>query len=240
MWITTFTSRESYAGEKGESIKPVAWRLAQAKFAFHQDEQEGAPSKLRLGGVFDVRTRREREARGVILKIMSGDKTFYLETFGCQMNVHDSEKVIGTLLHEGYRQVESVEQADLILYNTWGLAQPRLETKESRGCPIQAPLGWGFPLTAPLWCTLVQMPPHKQVRRSVTLPAQIAQQVERIAKRRRLSDNRVLVELIEEGIEAREQKEKEFFQLAEKFRAADDPEQVKRLGDELGKMVFGE
>ncbi len=34
------------------------------------------------------------------------------------MNVHDSEKVIGTLVHEGYRQVETVEQADLILYNT--------------------------------------------------------------------------------------------------------------------------
>ena len=51
---------------------------------------------------------------------MSGDrqKTFYLETFGCQMNVHDSEKVIGTLVHEGYRQVETVEHADLILYNT--------------------------------------------------------------------------------------------------------------------------
>jgi tRNA-2-methylthio-N6-dimethylallyladenosine synthase len=45
-------------------------------------------------------------------------KTFYLETFGCQMNVHDSEKVIGTLVHQGYRQVETVEQADLILYNT--------------------------------------------------------------------------------------------------------------------------
>jgi tRNA-2-methylthio-N6-dimethylallyladenosine synthase len=45
-------------------------------------------------------------------------KTFYLETFGCQMNVHDSEKVIGTLIHEGYEQVETVEQADLILYNT--------------------------------------------------------------------------------------------------------------------------
>jgi len=51
---------------------------------------------------------------------MSGyvQKTFYLETFGCQMNVHDSEKVIGTLMQEGYRQVETVEQADLILYNT--------------------------------------------------------------------------------------------------------------------------
>lgn len=45
-------------------------------------------------------------------------KTFYLETFGCQMNVHDSEKVVGTLVSEGYRQVQSVEQADLILYNT--------------------------------------------------------------------------------------------------------------------------
>jgi tRNA-2-methylthio-N6-dimethylallyladenosine synthase len=51
---------------------------------------------------------------------MSGtaDKTFYLETFGCQMNVHDSEKVIGTLLQEGYRQVPTVEEAGLILYNT--------------------------------------------------------------------------------------------------------------------------
>jgi tRNA-2-methylthio-N6-dimethylallyladenosine synthase len=46
------------------------------------------------------------------------EKTFYLETFGCQMNVHDSEKVVGTLLQEGYRQVETVEQADLVLYNT--------------------------------------------------------------------------------------------------------------------------
>ncbi|HEY6274077.1 MAG TPA: MiaB/RimO family radical SAM methylthiotransferase [Terriglobales bacterium] len=48
----------------------------------------------------------------------TGNKTFYLETFGCQMNVHDSEKVIGTLIHEGYRQVGTVEEADLILYNT--------------------------------------------------------------------------------------------------------------------------
>jgi tRNA-2-methylthio-N6-dimethylallyladenosine synthase len=48
----------------------------------------------------------------------AAQKTFYLETFGCQMNVHDSEKVVGTLVQEGYRQVESVDEADLILYNT--------------------------------------------------------------------------------------------------------------------------
>jgi tRNA-2-methylthio-N6-dimethylallyladenosine synthase len=45
-------------------------------------------------------------------------KTFYIETFGCQMNAHDSEKVIGTLLAEGYSQVETPEQAELVLYNT--------------------------------------------------------------------------------------------------------------------------
>ena len=49
---------------------------------------------------------------------MAPEKTFYLETFGCQMNAHDSEKVIGTLQQQGYRQVESEADANLILYNT--------------------------------------------------------------------------------------------------------------------------
>ncbi len=54
-----------------------------------------------------------------ILKLpMATEKTFYLETFGCQMNAHDSEKVIGTLRQQGYRQVELEEDAGLILYNT--------------------------------------------------------------------------------------------------------------------------
>ena len=45
-------------------------------------------------------------------------KTFYIETFGCQMNVHDSEKVVGSLIERGYRQVASAEEAGLVLYNT--------------------------------------------------------------------------------------------------------------------------
>ena len=45
-------------------------------------------------------------------------KKFYIETFGCQMNVHDSEKVIGTLVSRGYSQVDTVADADLVLYNT--------------------------------------------------------------------------------------------------------------------------
>jgi tRNA-2-methylthio-N6-dimethylallyladenosine synthase len=49
---------------------------------------------------------------------VGSENTLYLETFGCQMNVHDSEKVVGTLISQGYRQVPSVEEAGLILYNT--------------------------------------------------------------------------------------------------------------------------
>jgi tRNA-2-methylthio-N6-dimethylallyladenosine synthase len=45
-------------------------------------------------------------------------KTFYIETFGCQMNAHDSEKVVGTLISRGYAQVETPEAAGLVLYNT--------------------------------------------------------------------------------------------------------------------------
>ena len=45
-------------------------------------------------------------------------KTFYIETFGCQMNAHDSEKVIGTLVDQGYQQVPTPEAAELVFYNT--------------------------------------------------------------------------------------------------------------------------
>ena len=80
----------------------------------------------------------------------------------------------------------------------------------------------------------------KQVRRSVTLPSKVAAQVERIARKKRLSDNRVLVELVEQALDAKEEKEKAFYTLAERFRAASDPDEVKRLGDAMGRFIFGE
>jgi len=80
----------------------------------------------------------------------------------------------------------------------------------------------------------------KQVRRSVSLPEPTARKVASIARRHRLSDNRVMVELIEEGIEARKAKEKAFFELAERFRSSEDAAEVKRLVEELGRFVFGE
>jgi hypothetical protein len=80
---------------------------------------------------------------------------------------------------------------------------------------------------------------NRVVRQSVTLPAHVAAQVRSLAKARRLSANRMLLELIENGIDAEKRKQQEFFDLAERFRSATDPKDVKRLGDEMGRMVFG-
>jgi hypothetical protein len=81
---------------------------------------------------------------------------------------------------------------------------------------------------------------HKVVRQTVGLPADTARHVRSLAKQRRLSANRIIVELVEEGIEAQKRRQKEFFELAERFRAAADPKDVARLGDDLGRMVFGD
>ena len=80
----------------------------------------------------------------------------------------------------------------------------------------------------------------KTVRQSVSLPSKVAVRVRTLAKARRLSANRMLVELIENGVEAERRKQEEFFDLAERFRAATDPEEIKRLGDQMGRMVFGD
>ena len=80
---------------------------------------------------------------------------------------------------------------------------------------------------------------NKAVRQSVTLPANVATQVRRLAKARRLSVNRILLELIENGIQAEKRKEQEFRDLAERFRNATDPGEIESLGHEMGRMVLG-
>ena len=79
----------------------------------------------------------------------------------------------------------------------------------------------------------------RTVRQSISLPANVAAQVRSLAKARRLSANRILLELIENGMEAEKRKQQEFFELAEGFRMATDPDDVKRLGERMGRMVFG-
>jgi hypothetical protein len=82
-------------------------------------------------------------------------------------------------------------------------------------------------------------PANKTVRQSVSLLTNVAAQVRNLARTRRLNSNRMLVEVIENGIQAEKRKQQEFFELAERFRSATDPKGAKRLGDELGRIVFG-
>jgi len=46
------------------------------------------------------------------------DKKYKIITYGCQMNLHESEKMAGMLHELGYRPTEALEEADLILFNT--------------------------------------------------------------------------------------------------------------------------
>src|SRR6478736_6236092 len=50
-------------------------------------------------------------------------KKLYIETVGCQMNLLDSELVVGKLRHEGYELTDDIGQADTILYNTCSVRQ---------------------------------------------------------------------------------------------------------------------
>jgi len=70
---------------------------------------------------------------GVVQGVAAGARgTFFLETFGCQMNDHDSEKVAGVLVSRGYRQVQTPEAASLILYNTCSIREKAAQKVFSR------------------------------------------------------------------------------------------------------------
>ena len=81
---------------------------------------------------------------------------------------------------------------------------------------------------------------EKPVRQSVSLPSGVASRVKSLAKSSHTSANRLLVELIESGLEVREQGRKHFFELADRLASARDPEEQSRLKEELARMTFGE
>ncbi len=64
--------------------------------------------------------------------VPANGRNFYIETFGCQMNVHDTEKVAGVLLGRGYRQVAALVEADFIFYNTCSIREKAAQKVFSR------------------------------------------------------------------------------------------------------------
>jgi len=74
----------------------------------------------------------------------------------------------------------------------------------------------------------------------VSLPTAVARRVQAIAKRRRTSANRVIVDLIESGLDARDREREQFFEVADRLATTTDPSEQKRLKEELARLTFGE
>jgi len=77
------------------------------------------------------------------------------------------------------------------------------------------------------------------IRQSVSLPAPVARRVREAARKGKTSANRVLVDLIEAGLKAREAEKERFFALAERLSQAPDAAERQRIKEELATMTFG-
>ncbi len=80
----------------------------------------------------------------------------------------------------------------------------------------------------------------KPLRQSVSLPPSIARRVRTLAKTSRTSTNRILVGLIESGLEAQEGERRRFFELADRLTQSRDKDEQNRLKKELARMTFGD
>jgi metal-responsive CopG/Arc/MetJ family transcriptional regulator len=79
----------------------------------------------------------------------------------------------------------------------------------------------------------------ESVRQSVSLPQRLAKHVRAIAKKRNTSANRVLVDLIEAGIQSKEAEKERFFTLTNRLAESTDPAERQRIKKELARMTFG-
>ena len=80
----------------------------------------------------------------------------------------------------------------------------------------------------------------KSIRQSVSLPARVARRVKSLAQTSKTSANRVIVDLIESGLDAREREKERFLDLADRLAGSRDPQERKRLKNELARMTFGD
>ena len=80
---------------------------------------------------------------------------------------------------------------------------------------------------------------EKVVRQSVTLPSRVAQRVRTLAKAGRTTASRVLVELIDRGLESKANEKKRFMDLADRLARSKNPAQQARLKEDLARVTFG-
>jgi len=81
---------------------------------------------------------------------------------------------------------------------------------------------------------------EKAVRQSVSLPSPLAKRVKALAKNRKVSSNRILVELVETGLRSKEEEKRRFFELADMLSTSTDAKEQQKLKEQLARMTFGE
>jgi len=81
---------------------------------------------------------------------------------------------------------------------------------------------------------------NKAVRQSVSLPSPLAKRVKALAKNRKVSSNRILVELVETGLRSKEEEKRRFFELADMLSTSTDAKEQQKLKEQLARMTFGE
>jgi hypothetical protein len=80
----------------------------------------------------------------------------------------------------------------------------------------------------------------KAVRQSVSLPSPVAKRVKAMARSRNVSSNRILVELVETGLQSKEDEKRRFLELADRLTKSTNPEEQQQLKEQLAHMTFGE
>ncbi len=81
---------------------------------------------------------------------------------------------------------------------------------------------------------------EKAVRQSVSLPPPLAKRVKALAKSRKVSSNRILVDLVETGLRSKEEEKRKFLELADRLSKSTDAKEQQELKEQLARMTFGE
>ncbi len=81
---------------------------------------------------------------------------------------------------------------------------------------------------------------EKTVRQSVSLPPPLARRVKALAKSRKVSSNRILVDLVETGLRSKEEERRKFLELADRLSKTTDAKEQQELKEQLARMTFGE
>jgi hypothetical protein len=80
----------------------------------------------------------------------------------------------------------------------------------------------------------------KALRQTVTLTAPVARKVRAVAQASKVSTSKAIAALVESGLQAREQERREFLELADRLSRSRDPDEQRRVKDELARRTFGD